>query len=449
MFHMNDREKSRHGVSTEFQNWLVVAGAADVVTALATLVPNAAVVMLDSERRVVLWSGDAERLLGWPRERVLGRPCPNGVVCDGMPTGEPRAFGAVVRVRRSDGSHLVARHYGQMLDAGGSVHLLTAVEEAAWTPLAGPELVDFHGLVSRDPGMLELFETVRNVAATEATVLVRGESGSGKELVARAIHRESGRRNGPFVAVNCAAFSPSLLESELFGHKRGAFTGATADRAGIFAQANGGTLFLDEVAELPLDLQSKLLRVLQERSFVPVGGTKPVTVDVRVVAATHEALREAVKAGRFREDLMYRLRVVPIFLPPLRERRQDVDLLLHRAIEAHNRLGRRRIAHVGPDANRALLEHAWPGNVRELLNVVEHVFAVARGPELQLADLPPEFRETRAPALSARAPRRTVPDEIAAIRDALARTGGDVGRAADLLGVSRVTLWRRRRKHGL
>lgn len=438
---------------TELDAWLTETGPGEVVSALAALFPNAAVVALDPGRKVVLWGGEAERLLGWPRERILGRPCPNGVVCDGLPTGEARPFGAVVRVRRADGTHLVARHYGRFFDAGGSVHVIVAADEPADAPRAPSPVVEFHGLVSSDPGMIEVFETIRNVAEGEATVLVRGESGTGKELIARAVHRESPRREGPFVAVNCAAFSPTLLESELFGHKKGAFTGATSDRQGIFSQADGGTLFLDEVAELSPDLQAKLLRVLQERTFVPVGGTKPVHVDVRIVAATHKALREEARAGRFREDLMYRLRVVPIFLPPLRERPRDVELLLRRFVDAHNRLGRRRVARIAPDAMRALLAHRWPGNVRELLNVVEYAFAVGRGPELQLADLPPEFRED-ATASTRPGPRRSrarqEPEaEAAAIRDALDATKGDVSRAAELLGISRVTLWRRRRKHGL
>ena len=434
------------------ESWLASVGPAEVVSGLASLFPNAAVVALDAESRVLLWAGDAERLLGWPRERILGRPCPNGVASDGLPTGAPRPFGAVVRVPRADGSGLVARHYGRFFEAGGSIHVLVAADDVAEIPPAGPPVVEFHGLVSGDPGMIGVFDTIRQVAASGATVLVRGESGSGKELVARAIHRESPHRAGPFVAVNCAAFSPSLLESELFGHKKGAFTGAVSDHPGIFAQADGGTLFLDEVAELPLDLQAKLLRVLQERAFVPVGGSRSVSVDVRIVAATHKALRLEVKAGRFREDLMYRLRVVPIFVPSLRERRGDVELLLRRFVDAHNRMGRRRITRIAPDALAALVGYPWPGNVRELLNVVEYAYAVGRGAELQRSELPPELREGLVPASEfarPERPRRDPESEILAIRQALEATDGDVTRAAERMGISRVTLWRRRRKHGL
>jgi two-component system response regulator AtoC len=189
------------------------------------------------------------------------------------------------------------------------------------------KIQNFHGLISRSPAMRDVFTIIENAAETEATVLVRGESGAGKELVARAIHELSHRRDAPFLAVNCAALSANLLESELFGHVRGAFTGAIKDHHGLFQRAHGGTLFLDEIAELPLELQAKLLRVIQERNFVPVGGMISTPVNVRLVAATHRSLREEVKNGRFREDLMYRLRVVPIFLPPLRKRREDISVL--------------------------------------------------------------------------------------------------------------------------
>ena len=303
----------------------------------------------------------------------------------------------------------------------------------------------FHGLITRDAAMLRAFQTIRNVAETDATVLVRGESGSGKELAARAIHLESHRGEGPFVPVNCAALTPGLLDSELFGHVRGAFTGAVRDRKGLFEQASGGTLFLDEVAELPLEMQSKLLRVLEERCVMPVGASTEIPVDVRVIAATHRALRREVEAGRFREDLMYRLRVVPVFLPPLRERRGDVELLLRFFLGQFNERGPRHVTSIAPRAMRALLNHAWPGNVRELRNVIEYAFAVGRGEELLLEELPPEFdrdgttQETSADARS----------ERERIREALQLEGGKVGAAAARLGVSRATFWRKRRKYGL
>jgi transcriptional regulator with PAS, ATPase and Fis domain len=310
----------------------------------------------------------------------------------------------------------------------------------------------FHGIFSRDPAMKEAIRIIRNVAETEATVLIRGESGTGKELVAHALHLESQRRDRPFLAINCAALTPSLLESELFGHVKGAFTGAVRDHAGLFQRAHGGTLFLDEVAELPLELQAKLLRVLQDRTFIPVGSDHVVTVDVRIIAATHRSLREEVKAGRFREDLMYRLRVVPIFLPPLRERRQDVSFLLWHYINRHNERGMRRIESIAPEAMRRLLDYAWPGNVRELQNVIEYTFAVGRGGELNMEDLPPEFRETTvqpaaAEDLLVKRSRRL--DEAELVREALQVSGGYLEQAARLAGMSRATFWRKRKKYGL
>jgi transcriptional regulator with PAS, ATPase and Fis domain len=359
------------------------------------------------------------------------------------------AWGKQVKVRKSGRAFYDAK--GDFL---GTIEVLVpqdAPEQKAppptlpgWTQGA----TEFHGLVTSAPAMLQAFQVLKNVAETDATVLVRGESGTGKELAARALHLESHRRAGPFRAVNCAALSPALLESELFGHVRGAFTGAIKSRKGLFEQAHGGTLFLDEVAELPPSLQAKLLRVLQEREFFPVGGNTSVKVDIRVVAATHRALREEARAGRFREDLLYRLRVVPIYLPPLRDRRGDVALLLRHFIDLHNQRGPRRIRLIAPPAMRRLLDHRWPGNVRELMNVIQYAFAVGRGPELTLFDLPPEFRE-EAGGQSSGPSVSPGQDELSRIREALRRSGGAIGEAAAMLGMSRPTFWRKRKKHGL
>lgn len=308
----------------------------------------------------------------------------------------------------------------------------------------------FQGLLSRSPAMQAVFQIIRNAAETEATVLVRGESGSGKELVAKAIHDLSARRNAPFLAINCAALSSSLLDSELFGHVRGAFTGAVKDHSGLFQRAHGGTLFLDEVAELPLELQAKLLRVIQERNFIPVGGDRSIAVDVRIVAATHRSLREEVKLGRFREDLMYRLRVVPIFIPPLRERREDIGLLIWHFIQQHNADNFRKIEKIDPQAMRALLDYAWPGNIRELHNVVEYAFAVGRGTTLRCSELPPEFREPRSIAPQpVQNTQLSADEESSAIRQALEQSNGKVNLAARSLGMSRATFWRKRKIYGV
>lgn len=325
-----------------------------------------------------------------------------------------------------------------------ALDLVERLERSSPSRNAGPPRLE--GIIGESPAMREAFALVHRARHSEATVLLSGETGTGKELLGRAVHSGGRRRSGPFVAVNCAAFPDSLLESELFGHVKGAFTGAVRDRAGIFQQADRGTLFLDEVAELALDLQSKLLRVLEDRSVTPVGGSRSIPVDVRIVAATHQSLRRRVAAGHFREDLMFRLRVVPIFIPPLRERRRDVAALVWRFIGERNTTGPRVVDAVAPDAMRALLDHRWPGNVRELKNVVDYAFAVGRGPELRVDQLPPELREGPAEARSVDA---TETDEAVEIRAALSRCGGQIGRAAEQLGMSRPTLWRKRKKYGI
>jgi transcriptional regulator with PAS, ATPase and Fis domain len=317
------------------------------------------------------------------------------------------------------------------------------------------EPVLFHRMWTRDPRMKETFRIIEKVAAEDVTVLIRGETGSGKELVAHAIHALSPRRAGPFRAINCAALPPNLLESELFGHVRGAFTGAVKDTPGHVQLADGGTLFLDEVAELPLELQAKLLRVLETRSVLPVGGRDPVPVDVRFVSATHRALRAEVAAGRFRADLMFRLRVIPIRLPPLRERPADVLLIAGKIIDELNAHGRRRIDAISGPAEAALERYEWLGNVRELRNALAYAFAIGEGPVLDLGDLPPEIASPGpASAEVVVVPAETArPDdgspEARRIRDALGRTAGNRDRAAKLLGWSRVTLWRRMRALGL
>jgi transcriptional regulator with PAS, ATPase and Fis domain len=309
-------------------------------------------------------------------------------------------------------------------------------------------LRDFHGLFTQAPEMTPLLRRLERVARIDCTVLVRGESGSGKELVARAIHEIGPRRQGPFRAVNCATLSPTLLESELFGHKRGAFTGAVRDHHGLYEQADGGTLFLDEVAEMPLDIQARLLRVLEERTFVPVGGTKPMSVDVRLVSASNQALRRAVAEKRFRDDLRYRIRVVPLFLPPLRQRTGDVEALVWHFVERFTTRGIGRIDGIARRAMDALRSYPWPGNVRELRNVVEHAFIVGEDAILDLDDLTPELRG-EGPEDEPRLEAPLLQLERQRILDALARHRGRRLAAAADLGMSRTTLWHKLKKYQL
>ena len=309
------------------------------------------------------------------------------------------------------------------------------------------QLTPYHGLYSQAPEMAELFRLIERVARTDCTVLVRGETGSGKELVARAIHALSPRARNPFQAMNCATFSPTLLESEMFGHVRGAFTGAVSDHQGLFQQADTGTLFLDEVAEMPLDIQARLLRVLEDKTFVPVGGTKARKVDVRLISATHKALRREVEAGRFRNDLLYRIRVVPIFIPPLRQRTGDVEALLWLFIDQFNELGLRHVEGVSRGAMQALLTYHWPGNVRELRNVVEHAFIVGEGPVIDVQDLTPELRGEAPPGGDELIGEQSLQQlERNQILAALAKHHGKKAQAAEELGMSRSTLWRKLRE---
>jgi len=314
----------------------------------------------------------------------------------------------------------------------------------------------FHGMWTKSPLLKRTFVVLSKAAQGEASILIRGETGTGKELVAAAAHALSPRKRGPFRAVNCAALPPNLLESELFGHVRGSFTGAVRDAPGIFKAASGGTLFLDEVAEMPLDLQAKLLRVLETKSVIPVGGREAVPVDVRIVAATHMGLRQAVQDGRFRADLMYRLRVVPLYLPALRERTGDVMLLAEKFIDELNARGRREVLRIAPSARAALERYDWPGNVRELRNVLEYAYVIGDGPLLVDFDLPPEILDPAAAGDTARVVINVPPPlvaldspETARIRRALERSGGNRERAARALGLSRVTLWRRMKEHGI
>jgi two-component system NtrC family response regulator len=311
----------------------------------------------------------------------------------------------------------------------------------------------FGEMIGQAPSMQRLYRTIEKVAVTDATVLISGESGTGKELVARMLHRASPRAAGPFVAVNCAAIPESLMESELFGHEKGAFTGAHRRREGRFQEAAGGTLFLDEVASMPLPLQASLLRVLQERCITRLGGSGEIGVDVRLLAASNRDLLALVGDGAFREDLYYRLNVVPIELPPLRERREDVPLLAEAfRRRAHERHGR-EVERLTPAVLRCLMEHRWPGNVRELANAVERLVLLAENGRVSVEDLP---AEVRTPAEPLECPFRLPAEgivwdqtEAGLLRQAMDRADGNRAAAARLLGLSYKAFLYRLEKHGM
>ncbi len=308
-------------------------------------------------------------------------------------------------------------------------------------------------IIGANPAMVELYKLALRVAATKSSVLIQGESGTGKELIARTIHHHSPRRDRPFVAVNCSSFSETLLESELFGHVKGAFTGATERRPGLFLEANNGTVFLDEVGDMSLAMQAKLLRVLQEHELKPVGGTETVPVDVRVVAATHRDLEEMVRSARFREDLYYRLNVVGLKVPPLRDRPDDIPILAGYFLARFGEQSGRPIRGFAPSAMAALVAYGWPGNVRELENVIDRAVALATGPVVEESDLPEKVAGP-APRATAEAPGpgqallgltdRPHLDEVIRqyVLGVLAETGGNKSEAARVLGVPRRTLYR-------
>ena len=314
---------------------------------------------------------------------------------------------------------------------------------------------DFGLMIGRAPAMQRVFDMVQKVADTDSNVIIYGETGVGKELVARALHERSNRKEKPIIPVNCGAIPKELLESELFGHEKGAFTGAHRSRIGRFEMAHGGSIFLDEIGDMSPSLQVKILRVLQEREFERVGGVRPITVDVRIIAATHRDLEKAVEDGVFRDDLYYRLNVIPVHVPPLRERISDIELMVPHFIEIFNHEKRRKVTGITPDAMQCLRSYRWPGNVRELQNMVERLVILRGSGDIDISDLPPNL-QTSAAATAAESPH--LPAEGASfttmvtsyekeiIQQALSRTRGVKNKAAKLLQMKRTTLVEKMKK---
>jgi len=310
----------------------------------------------------------------------------------------------------------------------------------------------FHGMLGNTPVMQDLFETIDNVAPTDSPVIIQGESGTGKELVARAIHDASNRREKPFIKVNCASLNENLLESELFGHIQGAYTGANRTRIGRFEAAHGGTIFLDEIGDVPLATQVKLLRVLEEQEIERVGDHRPIKVDVRIVSATHKSLDRLIAKGAFREDLYFRINVFPIKVPTLRERAEDIPAIVQHFIRQHNQKTGKKILGMTPEAMETFLAYTWPGNVRELRNAVEYAFVLCNSGGITANHLPVKIAGERPAACPDATPsskntrRRAEREELVRV---LSLSGGNRSEAARRLGVSRVTVWKRIKKHGI
>ncbi|MCK6459690.1 MAG: sigma-54 dependent transcriptional regulator [Planctomycetes bacterium] len=312
------------------------------------------------------------------------------------------------------------------------------------------ERYTFHDIVSKSPTMHEIFELIRNVAGLKSTVLIQGESGTGKERIARAIHFQSDRRDKPFIAVPCTALAESLLESELFGHEKGAFTGAVGRRRGKFEMADGGTMLLDEIGDITPKLQVELLRVLQERTFYRVGGSEEVEVDVRVIAASNQNLQEAVHAGKFRDDLFYRLNVITIHIPPLRERLEDIPLLAGQFLESIAAELGKEVRGISDGALRVLMHYDWPGNVRELRNAVERAIVICRSHEILADDFNFLRQEQEERARASLLPNVTLREmEKRMVQAALQRTDGNIKAAADELGIDRSTLYEKIKRYGI
>ena len=419
---------------------------------------------VDSDWRIASFNRAAEEITGVLRGDALGRPCSEvfrssmcGTGCalqQTLKTGRP-VIGKSGYIIGADGdrrpisvSTAVLRDADGRVFGGAETFRDLSDVEALRRELAGRFQVG--GLTSRSPLMQRVFEVLPAIAASPSTVLILGETGTGKELVARTIHDLSLRQQGPFVAVNCGALPDTLLESELFGHKAGAFTGAIRDKPGRFAMAEGGTLLLDEIGEVSQALQVRLLRVLQERTYDPLGATRSRTTDARIIVATNKDLADLTRRGLFREDLYYRVNVVRVQLPPLRRRKEDIPLLADAFIKRFNRLHAKTIEGIAAQALSLLMAHDWPGNVRELENAIERAFILCGSGLIEIAHLPEELTAHRT-AGAADSPVRTAHDLLDAqsIRAALERNQYNRSAAARALGIHKTTLFRRIRRLGL
>lgn len=409
------------------------------------------IVAHDVRRRIVYFNRAAEELTGFERGNVVGKDCHEafsspfcGERCafqDGPPEHWQDRFYPLNIVTRDGRDRRVELTVTGMFDEAGSfsgvIAVLKDITDITGLRMQLGKLRSFSGIIGRSHEMLHVFEQIQALAVNDYPVHISGETGTGKEMVAAALHNESRRGGGPFVTVNCAALPEGILESELFGHVKGAFTGALRDKKGRFELAHNGTLFLDEVADLPKAMQAKLLRVLQQGTFERVGDEKSVSVDVRILSATNRDLKQEVTAGRFRDDLYYRLNVVPIRLPPLRERKTDIPLLVeHFLLQAENE--GQTAGTLSDEALSRIMDYSWPGNVRELQSTIRYALVRSRGRTIRPLHLPQELRS--APGNTPPGPLKKL--DRTKVKAVLDKTGGNKAKAARLLGVGRATLYR-------
>ncbi|MBU2550522.1 MAG: sigma 54-interacting transcriptional regulator [Proteobacteria bacterium] len=419
---------------------------------------------INNRWRITSFNLRAQDLTGFTRDEVLGRYCWDVFQSDLCQTGCPLRSTLDTGVIRMDQDVRIVGKHGQRLIIlvntsvikdkrdmiVGAVETFRPLSAAdPFMGLAGSEAGEV-SIIGQSRALKKILDMLPDVAASEASVVLEGESGTGKELFARAIHAGSPRAEGPFVAVNCSALAETLLESELFGHEKAAFTGAINSKVGRFELARGGTLFLDEVGEIKPDIQIKLLRVLEERIFERVGGTRPIKMDARIVAATNRNLAQDVRRGRFREDLFYRLLTVPLSLPPLRERLDDLQALVNHFVARFNRRYQKKVRGVDLKAMERFRRYHWPGNVRELERILEYAFVFVKGPIITPAHLPDlDLSDRPGPGPGMLDSPEHWGDEARAIRRALEKAGGRREEAARLLGISRSSLWRKMKAHQL
>ena len=429
--------------------------------------------VVDPSGNIIAANPAAERVTGYTAEELVGKSCRilNCTGCKIIGKGSGKQWcGLFIRGGIREKKCLITnkdRHSVHIVksasvlrnedgDIIGAVETLTDITEKIRqqqeiSTLRKTFSLDegFHGILGKSPVMLNLYEMIENVAQSDTPVMIQGESGCGKELVARAIHRASGRSDKPYVKVNCAALNENLLESELFGHVKGAYTGADRARAGRFESAHEGTIFLDEVGDIPPSVQVKLLRVLEERKIERVGDNRSVPVDVRVITATHKNLEELIEQGLFREDLYFRINVFPLFCPPLSRRREDIPLIAQSFIRRNAVSSGKKILGLTPESLEALTEYSWPGNVRELRNAIEYAFVLCQSGGIGLQHLP---HKIVGGGVARQAACEMDPD-CAKERDALIavlrNAGGNQSEAARKLGVSRVTIWKRMKRFGI
>ena len=424
---------------------------------------NEGVFTVDLEWRIVSFNRAAEEITGIRHEDACGRACHEvfrADICETacalrqtMQSGNP-VVNATATIVKSSGQRIPIRVSTALLkdDTGNIIGGVETFQDLTLVEQLKKELrahYSFEDIIGRSPSMMDLFQILPQVAESTSTVLIEGASGTGKELFARAMHNLSPRKDKRFVAVNCGALPDTLLESELFGHKAGAFTDAKRDRPGRFAAADGGTIFLDEIGDISPAMQVRLLRVLQERVIEPLGSVEPLNVDVRVIAATNKSLEKLVRAGKFREDLLYRIRVFQMKIQPLRERREDIPLLIEHHLGKLNCAQGRHITGVSDAVLARLMEHDFPGNVRELQNILEHAFVLCRTQVIELDNLPPELRPREPAAVAPHGPLTLEEMEKMVITQALRRHNGNRSQAAASLGIHPTTLYRKIRQLGI